>query len=379
MAPSPLVEAVEHFSLAQLIADTNLCRNVLNDVGAQPAEVFLLVAALEARIPQTLMEHTATNDLSVVEPRLVAELSQRGVERSRAEWAVNAWKEVVGGSSLGQPTVMRDSTPATVRPSEPGFGARPSDPFTSDAATVRPSEPGAAARASEPVLPARPSEPAGPQHPVVHASTVPAGNGKPRRTGIIVAAVVVAALVIAGVAILLTRSSGKHSTAGSSSPRSSGSSSSAAGASSTAATGASSSGAAPSTGGASPAANLNAPLGAPKQLPVAATAAWSDTGLTVVKGERINIVTTGQIAPGPGQSCGPDGLPGTGLDIFSLIGGGHTAAVIGLIAGSGTPFLVGSNYNGVASASGHLYLGINDVGVDNNSGSFTTTIRLQQS
>src|SRR6266545_6177054 len=97
---SPLVEAVEHFSLPQLMADPNLCRNVLNDIGAQPAEVFLLVAALEARVPQTLMEHKATNDLSVVEARLVAELNQRGIERSRAEWAVNAWKDVVSGSPL---------------------------------------------------------------------------------------------------------------------------------------------------------------------------------------------------------------------------------------------------------------------------------------
>ena len=158
MALSPLVQALDHFSLAQLMADPNLCRNVLNDMGAQPSEVFLLVAALEARIPQTLLEHSATNDLSVVEPRLVTELNQRGVERSRAEWAVNAWKEVVGGSSLAQETVIRPSSPAA-QPTEPvAFGAseaghrsakpadrrRPSEP-----ATVRPSQP-AAERPSEP-------------------------------------------------------------------------------------------------------------------------------------------------------------------------------------------------------------------------------------
>ena len=79
MASNPLVQAVEHFSLAQLMADTNLCRNVLNDIGAAPAEIFVLVAALEARIPQTLLEHSATNDLSVVEPRLIAELNERGL------------------------------------------------------------------------------------------------------------------------------------------------------------------------------------------------------------------------------------------------------------------------------------------------------------
>ena len=112
---------------------------------------------------------------------------------------------------------------------------------------------------------------------------------------------------------------------------------------------------------------------------MAGAAAWTDTGLKVTAGERINITASGQIMAGPGQPCGPDGIAQATLDIFSLIGGGHVAALIGLVAGSSTPFLVGASYNGVAPASGQLYLGINDVGVDNNSGQFSASVRLQQS
>ena len=339
MASNPLIPAVEHFSLAQLMADPNLCRNVLNDLGAQPAEVFLLVAALEARIPQTLIEHSATNDLSVVEPRLVAELNQRGVDLSRAEWAVNAWKEVIGGSTLGQPTV-RPPEPATVRPTDPIVARTPEPPAVVD----------------------RPPP----------ASIPPARRGGQRRKGLIVAAVIVA-LAVALVVALLTRPSSKHPVA----------SSSTSGRSTTPSAGAKSpqgtkSSPNPSTSAATTA-NLAAPLGPPKTVSVAATVSWTDTGLTVTKGERINITATGQISPGPGFTCGPAGLPGSKYDIFSLIGGGqHHAALIGVIAGSNELFLVGANYNGVAPTAGRLYLGINDVGVSNNSGKYTAAVRLQQ-
>ena len=98
--------------------------------------------------------------------------------------------------------------------------------------------------------------------------------------------------------------------------------------------------------------------------------------LTVTKGERINITATGQILHAAGATSGPDGV--TGNDGASIVGGGHQSGLIGLIGGTNTPFFVGSNYNGVAAASGPLYIGINDVGLDNNSGQYTATVRLQQ-
>jgi hypothetical protein len=387
---NPLVQAVQHFSLQQLMADVNLCRNVLNDIGAEPGEIFLLVAALEARVPQSLMENNAT-DLSVVEPRLVAELNQRGIERARAEWAVNAWKEVTGTSSLGQQTVARISTPATHRPTEP------SDTGWNEPATARataptsappppagppigppisqpPSQPPAAYQPPPP-----PSRPVPPQSPSPQSPSpqsggpwpVPVHNDHRARNRILVGLLILL-LVAAGVfAGRLSSNNSKKASGGSSS---SGGSPSPTATSPTKAQNSSSA----ATDTSAPAPNLTAPLGAPKTFPVAGTSAWTDTTLMVTKGQRIQIVATGQIEGGPGQPCGPDGLSGTALDVFSVIGGGHTAGLIGLIAGSAAPFFVGANYNGVAPESGRLYLGINDLGVSNNSGQFTITLRLQQ-
>lgn len=301
---SPLVEAVEHFSLPQLMADPNLCRNVLNDIGAQPAEVFLLVAALEARVPQTLMEHKATNDLSVVEPRLVAELNQRGIERERAEWAVTAWKDVVSGSPLGQKTVIRQA---------------------------------------EPVAATQPTAP---------PPTVPVRRSDRRRRNLVLAAAP-GILIVAGVVAWLAWPSSEHNAAGTNrtSP--------------------------PVNRITAPAANLTAPLGPGKDVSVAAAAAWSGTGLQVTKGERLNITVAGQIGYGAKLVCGPDGARRKAPDPNTIIGGQH-AAVIGLVAGSGTTFFVGADYNGVAPATGQLYLGINDLYLLDNSGHFTATVRLQQ-
>jgi hypothetical protein len=408
------------------MADQNLLRNVLNDLGAQPSEVFLLVAALEARIPQTLIEHTATNDLSVVEPRLVADLNNRGIERARAEWAVSAWKEAVGASSLGQPTMIpsqptpsqpvssqpvssqptpsqgASSEPATVLPSQP----TPSQGVSSEPATMLPSQPTPSqptpsqpapsqpapsyqpGASSEPatVLPSQPAPPAAapiaapaaavasargpgsPPPPSGPMSTVPTpqggGAGGGRRTGVIVAAIVVA-LVVIGVVAFVAWPKSKHHTAGGPST----------GTSSHASTSAHSS-TSVSASSSTAAGNLAAPLGSAHKVTVPGTVSWTPTGLVVAKGERINITATGQVANAPGNFAGPNGAIGN-LAKYSLLGGGeHHAGLIGLIAGSGSIFFVGANYNGIAQDDGVLYLGINDIGVGNNSGQYTTTIRL---
>jgi hypothetical protein len=350
MASNPLVQAVSHFSLAQLMADANLCRNVLNDVGAPPAEIFVLVAALEARIPQTLIEHSATNDLSVVGPRLVAELNDRGIDLNRAQWAVDAWQEVVAGSALGQPTV-RPSEPATVRP----------------ASVERP------AAAAAPVVAGRPAEGAVVSDRLVHTPTTPAPRGGANRSKAIFAAVI-AVLVAVVVVLVVTRPSSKH---GAPSANSSGRNTTASSGASSPRQSTNSSPSTSTTGSAAATGNLAAPLGAPKTVSVPATVSWTNTGLDVTKGERINITASGEISPGGGLMCTADGLPGAQYNTASLVGGGHHAALIGVITSSDQVFLVGANYNGLAPAAGRLFLGINDLGVNNNSGQYTATVRVQ--
>ena len=98
--------------------------------------------------------------------------------------------------------------------------------------------------------------------------------------------------------------------------------------------------------------------------------------MKVTKGERINVTATGLVA----FAAGGAGVPpaGTaGAPDVSIVTGNH-AGLIGLVGGSGMAFFVGANYNDVAPATGELYLGINDVGVSDNSGQFSATVRVQQ-
>ena len=50
--------------------------------------------------------------------------------------------------------------------------------------------------------------------------------------------------------------------------------------------------------------------------------------------------------------------------------------MIGRVGDEGVPFLVGASSQFPADHSGTLYLGINDVGVQNNTGSFTSVITI---
>jgi hypothetical protein len=61
-----------------------------------------------------------------------------------------------------------------------------------------------------------------------------------------------------------------------------------------------------------------------------------------------------------------------------LPGADHHAGLIGRISASGTPFFVGSAFTGSAPQAGELFLGINDIGVENNSGAFAASIQVTQ-
>ena len=73
---------------------------------------------------------------------------------------------------------------------------------------------------------------------------------------------------------------------------------------------------------------------------------------------------------------GPDGASDKHPGVCVLPGPEHHAPLIGRILGPspGTPFLGGSTFAGQANQSGELEPGINDIGVDNNAGSFHPSI-----
>jgi hypothetical protein len=105
--------------------------------------------------------------------------------------------------------------------------------------------------------------------------------------------------------------------------------------------------------------------------------AWTDSGITVRRGDRIAFSTTGQVAFRQGGNAS-DSVNADGSQSESRAGAPvQNIGVGGLIGrvGTGTPFAIGSNSQPITMpANGRLYLGINDAGVGDNSGAFVVTI-----
>lgn len=106
---------------------------------------------------------------------------------------------------------------------------------------------------------------------------------------------------------------------------------------------------------------------------------WTDTGMTVNKGDRVSFHASGQIRVAAGNApetlASPDGSATyqgsrANYPVPTMAAG----ALIGSVGG-GAPFPIGSNTQPITMpAAGRLYLGINDDGLGDNSGSFTVTI-----
>lgn len=85
---------------------------------------------------------------------------------------------------------------------------------------------------------------------------------------------------------------------------------------------------------------------------------WMETGIEVSDGVQLEITATGRIDQWPQQPgqymVGPDGPNAPPFPGQPRAGG--AGMIVGKIGANGTPFLMGSNYKGKASASGQLYL-----------------------
>jgi hypothetical protein len=101
---------------------------------------------------------------------------------------------------------------------------------------------------------------------------------------------------------------------------------------------------------------------------VAADQPWTDTGVDVLPGERVEIdYVNGMWSPWPGgtyDAIGSGGDPR--CDCNRLMGASH-AALIGRL-GDGEPFLVGDHREMVVGQSARLFLGMNDSRLEDNSG-----------
>lgn len=111
---------------------------------------------------------------------------------------------------------------------------------------------------------------------------------------------------------------------------------------------------------------------------VRANQAWTDTGITVKKGDRVSFQTTGQISFGqsPSQSAGPDGNADVKNPAYPVPVAG-AGALIGKV-GNSAAFPIGSNTAPITMpADGRLMLGINDDVLNDNSGAFSVVVKKQ--
>lgn len=103
---------------------------------------------------------------------------------------------------------------------------------------------------------------------------------------------------------------------------------------------------------------------------------WTSTGITVRRGQRISLATTGQVQLSDDAN---DVADANGAKSGRMAAGGAlrvpAGALIGRIGPNGTPFGVGAQTSIVAPAAGVLFLGVNDDGFADNKGNYQVVIR----
>lgn len=115
-----------------------------------------------------------------------------------------------------------------------------------------------------------------------------------------------------------------------------------------------------------------------RDVVVAGTESWTDTGLDLVLGNKVTIEATGEVFANPTVSGGPDGVPDRPeWAKYNVVAEAPHVALVGKIGEDGAPFLVGAETSFVVKVDGRLFLGPNDKDVRNNRGEFVATITVR--
>ena len=117
-----------------------------------------------------------------------------------------------------------------------------------------------------------------------------------------------------------------------------------------------------------------------KELDVAASAGWLDTGVDVRAGDSLQFTTTGSLDLGSGKSAGPQGAQRGFRDLIKsyAVNEAGLGALIGRVGSSdaAVPFLIGSGRQAQIQRAGRLFLSINKTSSDNPSGSFHVKVEF---
>jgi hypothetical protein len=108
---------------------------------------------------------------------------------------------------------------------------------------------------------------------------------------------------------------------------------------------------------------------------VAANRAWTQTGITVRKGQVLQFSSSGQVqlSADPNDTAPVTGQAGRQMTARASLPGVPAGALIGRI-GKGRPFGIGNQTTIAAPAAGPLYLGVNDDVFTDNSGEFVVVV-----
>lgn len=115
---------------------------------------------------------------------------------------------------------------------------------------------------------------------------------------------------------------------------------------------------------------------------VSARTQWTSTGITVTQGQQLRFESTGEIVFSPkGHVARPAGSVDGLTDSNAPVRNGPQGALIGRVGGAargrgaaGATFLIGDQTTVTMPASGTLFLGVNDSGLDDNRGNFSVRI-----
>lgn len=110
-----------------------------------------------------------------------------------------------------------------------------------------------------------------------------------------------------------------------------------------------------------------------RQVNVAATTSWTDTGIELRAGQTIYVEASGQVRWGRDRRDGPGGEKNSPFNQARPLPNRPGAALIGQIGGD--VFFIGDGQGAIrVRNSGRLALGINDEYLEDNSGSFRVTV-----
>lgn len=106
------------------------------------------------------------------------------------------------------------------------------------------------------------------------------------------------------------------------------------------------------------------------------TNGWTNSGWVVSKGQKIRIIGKGRVSLGNGRYASPNGLS-TLPDENKLMKNKPTGGLIVVIGDDNNDFIfVGNSYEFIAQRDGHLFLGVNEGNLGDNSGSFDVKVEI---